>query len=272
MAKGVSKKKDDRSESFFDKMKSDKKYNAKVQLIGYGIFIVVLVLYVNLASMGNRGSSNLNSVMDNFDNLNSGNNITDEDKGLLKSLSNNYNYDITINVTKKSINLDTNEEMEVDSSIRYLGKSYGNKLEINKSFNDVNGVYYRVDNNYYSKVDNITSFVKEDVIYDVIDSDYIEVSNILGLINKASLDYVTEYSSGKKESLYNLSVKDIVLSHKEADVVSISVIEENEVLTLRIDYSNLFKVIYDDIVRCELVASISNIGKVEEFNLEVNEG
>ena len=36
-------------ESFLSKMKNDKKYNAKVQLIGYGIFIAALVVYFNLS-------------------------------------------------------------------------------------------------------------------------------------------------------------------------------------------------------------------------------
>ena len=69
-----------KKESFFDKVKGDKKYRAKVELIGYGIFIVVLVLGLNISSLGdNSNRSDLGNVIDKG-NLNGG--LSDENTSI----------------------------------------------------------------------------------------------------------------------------------------------------------------------------------------------
>ena len=37
--------------SFFKRMKTDKKYSAKVQLIGYAVFLVLLVVGINVSDI-----------------------------------------------------------------------------------------------------------------------------------------------------------------------------------------------------------------------------
>ena len=261
----------DKKESFFEKMKNDKKYNAKVQLIGYGIFIVALVLYLNLSSLGSRGSnSNLN-----LDDLNNGainnNSENTTEKKLLDRLKDNYSYNVVIDVDKKSINTETNEEVDVSHNINYYGKSYGNKLEINKTVNGVTNLYYKVDNVYYNKIDNITSDVLVEVIYDIISSNYVELDAILELISKSSLDHVTDYSSGKVVSVYHYEVLNATSNNRESEFVEINVMEENDVLKIEIDYDNLFKEIDNSISECDLVATITNIGSVEDFEVVVSE-
>lgn len=248
--------------SFFEKMKTDKQYNAKVQLIGFGIFIAILVIYVNISSLGSSGTTN--SVLGDLNsNYQSDDKNTVEDSiNLLEKLENNYRYDITVDIQKNGGN---GQEIVDVNKIRYVGKSFKNQIEITRE--DVVGstLYYKVDNRYYSKNNEVMDLVEEDDVYSVIDSEYIELDGILEFIDKASLDHVTDYSSGKKEYVYHLKVKDIIVSYKLEDVIEIEIEEENGILKLEIDYTNLFRVVDETIIDCELEAIITDIGKVEEF-------
>lgn len=261
MSKGKKKESLNDKESFFERMKNDKKYNAKVQLFGYLIFLGALIIWVNLSSVsGNRG----NVILDN--NVDKENTYKDG-ISLLEILDDNYSYDGVISIDKISMNVDTNEEVVVTDKIRYYGKSFRDNLEINKVVNDISNLYYKKDNNYYSMVDNISSLVKDIQVYDVIEGKYIELDNILGFINKASLDHVTDYSSGKRESVYHLRVKDIILDFVGSDVIEISVVEDEGELVIDVDYSNLLKEIDASIVSCKLELIVNDIGEVEEFSV-----
>lgn len=269
MKKNINQDNNQRQEdlSFIEKMKTDKKYNAKVQLIGYGVLIVALVIYANVASMGNSISGNRILSDDNYDY--SSDNEDDSSDGLLEKVDDNYRYDIVVDIKTKN---QGEEEVQdaVESQIRYVGKSYENQMEITRE--DLNGsnLYYKVDDRYYSKNDDSMDFIQEDVIYDLIDSEYIELDDILELMDKASLDHVTDYSSGKKEYVYHLKVRDIIVTYKLEDVVEIKVLEENGVLSINVDYSSLIHVVDESIEECKLEATITDIGKVEEF-LVLNE-
>ena len=266
-----------KKESFFDKVKSDKKYKAKVELIGYGIFIVVLVFGLNISSLGdNSNRSDLGNVIDNG-NLNGGlsdENTSMDEESLLKKLSDNYSYDVLVNITKKSMNIETNEEVDVESKISYKGKSYGKTKEINYINGNDKSIYYKVDDSYYSRLDNITSLVKDTQVYDVIEGKYIEVDSIKEMINKASLDHVTNFSDGRKEMVYHMLVKDFIVSyHSNISVdekIEISVVEENDILSIMIDYSNVYPYIDESISSCKVDVKIRDIGNVEEFNVVVS--
>lgn len=248
--------------SFFKKMKTDKKYNAKVQLIGYGILIVFLIVYANITSAINIPSNSI--IVDDFvdskldDNISNSNN----DVSLLRSVDDNYKYDTVLEIEKKKT-----DDIEVSDNykVRYFGKSFKNKLEITKEDSLSSLLYYKVDNRYYLKDGDDISLTEEDVIYDLISYDYIELDSIFNLIDKASLDYVTDYSSGKKEYLYHLKVKDVIVSYKLEDVVDISIVEENDILKINVDYSNLIKVVNDEFEKCSLEIVITDISKVEDF-------
>jgi len=246
-------------ESFIYKYKNDKKYKAKIELTGYVLFILLTVLFINVSSTGNT------PLNDNIVNETTNNNIQkeeDKEKDLLSQINNNYQYDITINLTK------TTEET---INYHYYGKSYDNKLEINKDINKIINTYYKIDDYYYTKEEN--KLTTKEVIYDLIPNNYIELNNLLEYINESSLDHVTNYSSGKKESLYNLHLKDIIINNKTEEKVTINVLEENDILTINVDYTNLLKEIDSTIKEIKINYTFSNIGKVEEFsNLEENKG
>ena len=265
-----------KKESFFDKVKGDKKYKAKVELIGYGIFIVVLVLGLNISSLGdNSNRSDLGNVIDKGS-LNEGEeeNTSMDEESLLKKLDDNYSYEVLVNITKKSMNIETNEEVDVESKISYKGKSYGKTKEIKYINSNDKSIYYKVDDSYYSRLDNITSLVKDTQVYDVIEGKYIEVDSIKEMINKASLDHVTNFSDGRKEMVYHMLVKDFVVSHHSNisvdEKIEISVVEENDILSIMIDYSNVYPYIDESISSCKVDVKIRDIGNVEEFSVVVS--
>lgn len=258
----------EKNTSFFEKMKTDKKYNAKVQLIGYGVFIVALVIYVNIASLGSSPSGN--SIIGNdIDSDYLLGNKEETSGSLLENIKNNYRYEVGLYI-KTKVQGEQEEQELVDSQVRYVGKSYENQLEITKEDTTGNNLYYKVDERYYSKTDYGMEFTQEEVVYDLIDSEYIELDGILALIDKASLDHVTDYSTGKKEYVYHLKVRDIIVSYKLEDVVEIKVEEENGVLSISVDYSSLIHVVDESIEECKLEAKITDIDKIEEF-LVLNE-
>ena len=164
-----------------------------------------------------------------------------------------------------------NKEVEIEHSISYSGKSYNNIVEINKIKDNNTYLYYRVDNKYYSMIENITSNVSSDEVYDVISNKYIEIDKILELINESSLDHITNFSNGKKEYVYHYKVMSPNSSNSIDNVVEIKIEEDSAVLNINIDYTNLVKEIDSTIVECKLVANVSNIGLVEDFEVIVSE-
>lgn len=266
----MKKQESNKKESFFKRIKEDKKYSAKVQLISYGVFILILIVVLNAGNTGSSLSSNTahNGALSNTTS-NDENASLDGDKSI-ENITNNYVSNVTITLNRKSMNTETNESVITEEKISYKTKSYNDKLEINKTKEDVSTLYYKVDNNYYSKIDNITSYVKDSIVYDVIDAEYVEFSNILKLIDKAGLDYITTFSSGKKESLYVMKVKDLLITSQSEDKVEIKVEEESNNLKLNIDYSNLFKVMDESIDTCILDIVVTDIDKVEDFEVIVN--
>ena len=98
------------NQTFKEKYKSDSKYKAKVQLIGYGLFILFLIVYLNIASMGAKNKKLSNTTTKNNDNIptKENNNIetkTDKELGQwLKDIGTNYEYDVAVSSKSKNDN------------------------------------------------------------------------------------------------------------------------------------------------------------------------
>ena len=58
--------KDNDNNGFYEKMKNDKKYNAKVQFIGYGVFILLIVVFLNISSMNSGINSGVENTVNDF--------------------------------------------------------------------------------------------------------------------------------------------------------------------------------------------------------------
>lgn len=247
--------------SFFQRIMDDKKYSAKIQLIGYGVLVIVLIVYLNIANMG-RSSFSGNIISDDVSGDNTILENTDtESSNLLKEIHDNYQYDQHVTLKKNS------SGFEEEFSLHYFGKSYDKNLEINKESATDTQTYYKIDDRYYIKEDTGVVLTDVDVIYDLVGGEYLEFDDIQKLMEKASLDHVTDYSSGKKEYVYHLKVKDVILSYRGDDVVEMNVTIENHILMFEIDYSNLLKLVDDSILECKLESIYTEIGKVEEFEV-----
>lgn len=273
------------NKSFFEKLKIDKKYKAKVELTGYAIFIVVLVIFLNISNIGNNYNYSDNNVVS--DNEKTEVDIDEENSDLLESLDNNYSYDIKVEVKKGSSDSSQNKDAETGQNqdsdanekqnngdadslgeiktVSYNGKSYNDNVIINKSFDNNNMTYYKVGSEYYTKDGDNFNVVDINSVYDLLDAKYIEIAGVKEYIEKASLDHYTNYSSGKKEYVYNLKVSDVINSFKGDDLVEIDVIIENDTINVKIDYSNLIKINDDSVIECLVTYVYKDIDKVEEF-------
>lgn len=255
--------KDNDNNGFYEKMKNDKKYNAKVQFIGYGVFILLIVVFLNISSMNSGINSGVENTVNDFldeDNIidDNSNEEDNSELSLLDKLNDNYEYDIKLEVTKNS---------EIIKQ-RYYGKSFGNNVLINKEVNGVNSTYYNVSNYYYADSDSGEyDLVQGSVIYDLIEGKYIEALDVLRLIKKASLEHVITSSSGAKEEVYNLLVRDIVISNKSDDIITINLIEDEDKLSIDIDYTNLLKVFDKTIEKCNISYEYTKIEMVEKFSV-----
>lgn len=254
-SKVVNKNSDER-ERFFQRYKEDKKFNAKVQLVGYGVLILLVIVFLNISNMNSLG---YNNVSDTNSNSSVEDNNSIDKISLLEKINNNYEYDINVDVTKSDGNI---------VSYRYYGKSYNSNIILNKYFDNTNNVYYGKDGFYYIKNEvNEYGLIDNSVVFDLVDSNYIELDDVLEFINKASLDHVLDSSNGDKESVYNVLVRDIVISNKTDEVVTINVSEKEDKLNIGIDYTNLISVLDTNISSCKISYVYSNIGKVSEFKI-----
>ena len=253
------KKKNNKSkiDIFLENYKTDPKFKAKAQLAAWGIFIIGIIIYVNIASI-NKGSSNT-LIKDNLTNQSKLNITKTQKNNLLKKITNNYEYEIKVNITEET------DESKTNKTAIFTGKSYKNDLEINKEENDNKNTYYKLNSRYYTKNNETYESITPEEIYTILEKEYIELSYIKEYIDNSSLDHVTDYSSGKKEYVYHLKVKEIMKNYPEVDEIEISIIEENDILTINIDYTNLMKLIKKGTTSCKVEYTYKNINNVEKF-------
>ena len=257
--KEESKGKTNALKEFLDKYKNDKKYNAKVQLIGYGILIAIIIIYLNIHS-----AQLTTYKRETPSRTNRTNNITtnqeNKNETLLEKIDKNYQYDIKIH----------NKNKEEEKEVHYYGKRYQNNTEITREIDGTTTNYYKVDARYYTKVNDNFEIAKQEDIYNIVEKEYIELEDIKEYINLASLDHKTEYSNGKKEYVYHLPVKEVIKSYQGTDKVEINITEENNNLTIKIDYTNLIKEITKETEECTVEYTYSNIDNIEEFTIIEN--
>lgn len=256
------------NQTFKEKYKNNPKYKAKVQLIGYGVFILFLIVYLNIASMGAKNTKLSNTTTKNNDNITTkeNNNIetkTDKELGQwLKEIGTNYEYNVVVSSKSKNDNGE-----EVDTQTHYWGKTYQNKMIINKEANGSTTYFLKEDNNYYlNELDNYT-LSKKGEVYSELDEDIIEFDMLNLLLKNASLDHVTNYSSGKKEYEYHLKIRDIIKTYQEDTELSYKIVIEDNVVTVEVDYAPMINIAEPEKKQEEYKVTYlyKNMGKIEEF-------
>lgn len=240
--------------SFKEKMK-DKKYNAKVQLIGYGIFIVIIIIYANISSK-NYDYDYSNKITNSINNPNKTSEVV-EQKSLLKIINNNYEYNIKIEI------INNKEEI---INYQYTGSSYKDI----KSIKTNDQTYYLKNNEYYENTEGTYKITEAKNIYKELEYKYIELDQILNYLEKSTLDHTTNYSTGEIVSTYFLYLKDILPNYYEEDYVQFNVKEKDNNLNIEIDYSPLMNYKNEEIKNYKVIINYNNIGLVEEFDIETN--
>lgn len=240
-------------DNFLYKYKNNSKYKAKVQLIGWGIFIGILVLWINISSVFSD---------DSYQYLNEVTNTIIEEKeesSLINKLKvNNYLYKIEIIKNKENI----------EDKIYYDGQVFNNVKKIIKTYNDVIEEYYIENNNYYLKDNNTYSLVTSNNYYSFISETFMDLNTIINYINIGEIDSTTNFNDGKVVKNYVIILKNIILNNSE-EYITISVLEDNinNILEFDVDYTNLYN-FYDinKLNSLKVKYSISNFNEVEKFN------
>ncbi len=245
---------DNKFSEFIEKYKTDEKYRAKTKLIGYGIFIAILILIVDIASINSSSSENIISLNKEKNSETNEKEVLTEEN-LLNRINDNYEYIIQIHLSKE------NEE-----DITYTGKRYKEDIEINKTYQSTTEKYIKNKEKYYRENNGQYEEITPTTIFDKVSEKYIQLSEVKTLISKAILNHETKYSTGKKEYVYDLKVKDIIKSHQDLDTIEITVTEENNTLTIETDITKLLEKENKEIKKCFITYKYENIGNIEQFN------
>ena len=166
-------------DKFVEKWKTDNKFRAKIKLILYGIFIVVVTIYAA--------------------NINPNNNIEPEE--VEDSIEETSNV-----VIKKGSNYTYKIKIDEDEYWYYIKESESKK-EITKEINSERTDYIYENNNYYKSVNN--NYIKTTLseVYDIIDYNYLDIDNINTYLEKAE----------KNNQEYLIYLKDIILNNETND-------------------------------------------------------
>ena len=215
---------------------NDPREKAKIQLIIFLIFLVFAVIFVRLTASDSERKNNLNQLE---------NVVVGIDENL-NSVKNNYNYNITIDLIKKEGNI----------NVSYGGIKYNDQMIISKKYNNninnyyVNeGIYYVFDNNEYV-------LSSEEDVYNFVDYNYLNISNIKQYINIGIKD----------DNIYLVKVKDIKLDSDSKEYITIEVNSSDDKIELLIDYTNLLK--DDDLISCKVKYVLTSINKITEDDIK----
>lgn len=204
----------DKKESFSTKWK-DKKYQAKVKLSIYGVFILIVII---LGSIGNNGSLDNSNTKDIDNNISDNSSINDSKDIFLLPKNKDYKYNIDIKLDDKEIkyNGEVNDEGEV----------------ITKEIDNVKYSYKYIDKKYYVSKNNNYVLTSRDNIYDIVDYSYIDNDIINSYLKEGKL-------VGNKSVVY---IKDIVLDYKGNDYITYTLNDKK----IEIDYTKLYNILNDN--------------------------
>ncbi len=209
-----------------DNYNENKKNRNKIEMIGYGIFLIIVLIIV-FASRGN--STELNDIMDNYNSSYSKNNTNEKN---VISLFDKYTYSIEATIN--------------DKNYIFNGKYDNDILTINKVDGD-NTIKYEYKNNYYYLVD--TNEMVSENIYSPLDSKYLNIDLINQYLN------VSKY----EDNQYRVYLKDIVLGNTSDEYITISYTSNLNEINISVNYTNLFKNFNNDIEKYLVVMKYNKV-------------
>ncbi len=186
----------------------DKRERAKIELMLYGIFFLVIIIFARISS-----SMSTNIPKDN-----------DINNTFIDEITDNYQYDIDITID--------------NNKYKYSGKKLGNNMSITRIVGTKEEFFYQMNDKYYilDTKGNYILTTAED-IYPYIEYRYLNINNIKQFIKLGT----------KNDTVYSVKVSDIVLNNNSADTITLTVNEEDKNILIdytnlfKIDNSNINK-------------------------------
>ena len=186
----------------------DKRERAKIELMLYGIFFLVIIIFARISS-----SMSTNIPKDN-----------DINNTFIDEITDNYQYDIDITID--------------NNKYKYFGKKLGNNMSITRIVGTKEEYFYQMNDKYYilDTKGNYILTTAED-IYPYIEYRYLNINNIKQFIKLGT----------KNDTVYSVKVSDIVLNNNSADTITLTVNEEDKNILIdytnlfKIDNSNINK-------------------------------
>lgn len=204
----------DNDKKTFKEKWQDKRYQAKIKLSGYSIFVVIAIIMILVEGATN----NKNTIIDNGleDNKNIKDNTDTKDNKLFTI---NYPYIIELNY-----NIDNTK-----NNITYNYSNNNNELLITKTNNDIVTNYKYISNKYY--VENNDKYILTNInkVYDIIDYEYLDIDNINNYLNNATLE----------NNIYKVYLKDIILNNTSDKYITIKLLDNS----VEIDYTYLLNIL-----------------------------
>lgn len=200
----------DNNKKTFKEKWQDKKYQAKIKLSGYSIFVVIAIIMILVGG----ASNNKNTIIDNGleDNKTIKDNTDTKDNKLFTI---SYPYIIELNY-----NIDNTK-----NKITYKYSNNNNELLITKTNNDTVTNYKYISNKYY--IENNDNYILTNInkVYDIIDYEYLDIDNINNYLNNATLE----------NNIYKVYLKDIILNNTSDKYITIKLLDNS----VEIDYTYL---------------------------------
>lgn len=186
----------------------DKRERAKIELMLYGIFFLVIIIFARISS-----SMSTNIPKDN-----------DINNTFIDEITDNYQYDIDITID--------------NNKYKYSGKKLGNNMSVTRIVGTKEEYFYQMNDKYYilDTRGNYILTTAED-IYPYIEYRYLNINNIKQFIKLGT----------KNDTVYSVKVSDIVLNNNSADTITLTVNEEDKNILIdytnlfKIDNSNINK-------------------------------
>ena len=227
-----------------EKIKSDPQKKAWVVLTGYFIFFLVVVLMVR--SLPTNNNSN------NYNNIN-GINISNIKK-------NNYHF-------KYSVNIDRN-------IIVYEGETNNNKTLFYKSINGATENYYKENDTYYMKINNIWTTSTNP--YSL--SNFIDIETIEKILKESKYISKTEYNDHTRKYNYQISTTTLVklIDNEIVDLddmpndIFITTDSYNRVQKIEFNLSSYTNYKLLSTINSNIVLEYSKFNEISDINVELN--
>lgn len=186
----------------------DKRERAKIELMLYGIFFLVIIIFARISS-----SMSTNIPKDN-----------DINNTFIDEITDNYQYDIDITID--------------NNKYKYSGKKLGNNMSITRIVGTKEEYFYQMNDKYYI-LDTKGNYIltTDEDIYPYIEYRYLNINNIKQFIKLGT----------KNDTVYSVKVSDIVLNNNSTDTITLTVNEEDKNILIdytnlfKIDNSNINK-------------------------------